>query len=71
MFVREEDMLSMMRRMEAMKDSPKPKEEVDLPKLRGVMDKIRSDGYGCLSHVSCTRLGLTTISLSEGHEYES
>ena len=33
-----------------------------LPKLRG------SDIYDSLIHLSCTRLGLTTISLSEGHE---
>ena len=33
-----------------------------LPKLRG------SDVYDSLIHVSCTRPGLTTISLSDGHE---
>ena len=32
-----------------------------LPELRG------SDVYDSLIHVSCTRLGVTTISLSEGH----
>ena len=64
---KDEKLTSMMRRMEATKDSPTPKEEVDLPRLRGSLDK-RRNGYGSLLHVSCTRQRLTFVSLSEDHE---